>query len=188
MRLIKEVFVWIGSIVIAVVCALAINIFIFQPTEVRGSSMEATLSNQDRVIVSKIIHTLSSEPEYGDIIVIDSRVERRRTLKDDVIESFKYNVFTYYLFDQPEHVFWIKRVIGKAGDELEFHGGKVIRNGTPLEEPYINGPMEYTSSKKIVVPEGHVFVMGDNRNYSKDSRHIGFVPLDHVIGKYVIKY
>jgi len=80
---------------------------------------------------------------------------------------------------------WVKRIIGKAGDKLEFHDGHVYRNGEALQEPYINGTMEYSQKNTITVPEGYVFVMGDNRNHSSDSRFIGPVPVDHVLGKVV---
>jgi len=87
-----------------------------------------------------------------------------------------------------EEIFWIKRVIGKAGDRLEFKNGKVYRDGVPLDEPYVKEPMLYTSDEVIVVPEGHIFVMGDNRNNSFDSRMVGPIPVDHVIGKYIFKF
>jgi signal peptidase I len=184
----KEVISWALHILAAVALALIINIFIFQPTQVQGSSMESTLHERDKVFLNKLSHTFKTVPDYGDIVVIDSRVERERTLKDDVTDSFKYNLISYKLFDEQDEIYWIKRVIGKAGDTLEFKDGKVIRNGKVLEETYINEPMEYSSDEKVVVPENHVFVMGDNRNHSKDSRYIGSIPIDHVIGKYIFKF
>ena len=76
-----------------------------------------------------------------------------------------------------------KRVIGRPGDTLEFKDGHVWRNGEELQEPYTKDPaMNYSRTTPVVVPEGHVFVMGDNRNHSSDSRFIGPVPVDHVLG------
>ena len=78
---------------------------------------------------------------------------------------------------------WVKRVIGRPGDVLEFKDGHVWRNGEQLQEPYTKDTkMNYTRSTSVTVPEGHVFVMGDNRNHSSDSRFIGPVPVDHVLG------
>ena len=80
---------------------------------------------------------------------------------------------------------WVKRVIGRPGDTLAFRDGKVWRNGEPLDEPYINEPMNYSRKDEIKIPEGYVFCMGDNRNHSSDSRFIGPVPVDHVLGKVI---
>ena len=78
---------------------------------------------------------------------------------------------------------WVKRVIGRPGDVLEFKDGHVWRNGEQLQEPYTKDTiMNYTRSTPVTIPEGHVFVMGDNRNHSSDSRFIGPVPVDHVLG------
>ena len=78
-------------------------------------------------------------------------------------------------------------MIGKGGDVLEFKNGHVYRNGGELQEPYINEPMEFTMEGSYTVPEGMVFVMGDNRNHSSDSRFIGPVPIDHVLGKVAVE-
>ena len=93
------------------------------------------------------------------------------------------------LFDKNSqgHNVWVKRVIGKSGDVLEFHDHGVYRNGTRLNEPYVNEPMNFSIEGSFTVPEGTVFVMGDNRNHSSDSRFIGPVPIDHVLGNVVIE-
>lgn len=187
-KVFKEILSWTLHIIIAVACGLAINIFILQPTQVQGISMESTLSQNDRVIINKLMHTLRREPDYGDIVVIDSRVHRPRSIKDDIMDSIKYNAISYFFTGEQEEVLWIKRIIGKEGDVLEFKDGKIFRNNELLDEPYINEPMYPAGNWTVTVPEGHVFVMGDNRNYSKDSRAIGTVPLDHVLGKYLFKF
>jgi signal peptidase I len=145
--------------------------------------MDPTLHDNELIYVSKLSHTFSILPDYGDIVVIDSRIDRKRTMMDDILE----NPLFLLLWGNPgAHTYYVKRVIGKPGDTLEFKNHKVIRNGKVLEEPYIKETMEFVSDDKWVVPENHVFVMGDNRNNSRDSRDIGFVPLDHVMGKKVL--
>jgi signal peptidase I len=177
-KMMAEIRSWVASFGIAFLCALLIGVFVIQPTNVLGHSMDPTLHDEQRIFVSKLSHTFNQEPEYGDIVVIDSRVDRNRTVVDDLVEHPLISLFKA----EENHNFYIKRVIGKQGDVLEFKDNKVYRNGEALDEPYINEQMNYTSSEKIVVPDNHLFVMGDNRNNSKDSRSIGFIPLDHVLG------
>jgi len=111
--------------------------------------------------------------------VINSRVERDRSFYDDVLEL---PVFQFLLGKQ-DRIYYVKRVIGKPGDVIELIDHKFYRNGVELNEPYIKEPLNYSASEKWVVPEDHIFVMGDNRNNSHDSRAIGFIPLDHNMGK-----
>jgi len=177
----KELFDWIYSIVVALFLAMLIHIFLFVPTKVSGESMMPTLENGQYLIVSKISHVLRKMPDYGQIVIIDSRTRRDRSWMDDLTEPMNNYIA---LFDRSKqgHNVWVKRVIGRAGDELGFHDGAVYRNGERLEEPYINEPMEFSMDGTYTVPESCVFVMGDNRNHSSDSRFIGPVPVDHVLG------
>lgn len=182
--ILHEVYEWIYSIVIALAIAMVIHIFLFQPTRVSGESMVPTLHNGEYLIVSKIGHIRGDVPDYGDIVIIDSRVLYDRTWKDDVTEPMN-NYLAFFNHDLQTKNVWVKRVIGRPGDTLAFHDGKVWRNGEPLDEPYINEPMEYSRKDEIQIPEGYVFCMGDNRNHSSDSRFIGPVPVDHVLGKVI---
>lgn len=187
MKLIKELYEWVHSISIAFVIAFLINMFMFQPTTVLGNSMYPTLAEKDYIGLSRVAHTLRQEPQYGDVVVIDSRVHRPRTWRDDAQYSLNAYLGIFSSTAEPSHDYWIKRVIGKPGDVLEFDQGRVIRNGSVLSEPYVKEDMRYKSADKIVVPAGHIFVLGDNRNYSSDSRYIGPVPIDHVLGKMFFK-
>lgn len=187
MKIMNELFDWAYSIVIAFSFALIINAFLFQPTRVEGSSMEPTLQNNDYLFVSKVSHTLGQLPNYNDIVIIDSRVMRERTWKDDLVDPMNTYLAITKLTPESDHHIWVKRVIGRPGDVLEFKNNKVYRNETPLDEPYTKELMRYTSDRKITIPENQVFVMGDNRNNSSDSRFIGPVPLNEVLGKVVFK-
>jgi len=148
---------WIECIFIAVVIAIVIKAFFIETIQVDGSSMVPTLLDGERLIVNKIGYTIG-QPDRGDIVI------------------FKYPA-------DPSLTF-IKRIIGIEGDTVEIKDHKVFVNGQELDEPYI---MEKTLSDypAACVPENTVFVLGDNRNYSKDSRYpdVGFVPLKNVKGE-----
>ncbi|CEH30103.1 Signal peptidase I [Aneurinibacillus migulanus] len=179
MKVVKELRSWMGPIGIGFIASVFISIFVFQPYKVEGHSMDPTLHDQERIYVSKLSHTFSKLPDYGDIVVIDSRVDRDRTFKDSIVE---HPFFQLIAGNTNEEIFYVKRVIGKPGDILEFKNHKVYRNGEAIQEPYIKEAMEFESDKRWVVPDDHIFVMGDNRNNSNDSRNIGFIPLDHFMG------
>lgn len=179
MKWIRELLSWLGSMAAGVLMAFLITLFLFQPSKVHGSSMEPTLMPDERIYISKLPRTFSYEPEYGDIVIIDSRVNEERTFEDDLKDSAIYRWVTNA---RDDHL-WVKRVIGKPGDLIEFRNNQLYRNGVLLEEPYIKEEMKGIEDVKIQVPEGEIFVLGDNRNYSKDSREIGTIPLDHVVGK-----
>lgn len=185
-KFLKELFSWSLHIILAVVLVVIVNTFLVQPTQVQGSSMESTLHNKDRVLINRIPHTLKQDYNYGDIVVIDSRVDRPRKLIDEITLNFKNNLIAFLITHKQENFYWIKRVVGKEGDVLEFGQDFVKRNGKIIEEPYLN-EIAYYSENKITVPKGHVFVMGDNRNVSQDSRHIGTVPIQNVLGKFWFK-
>ncbi len=179
MKLLNRMLSWIFTIGIAFAIALFVGIFIFQPYNVEGHSMDPTLHDQERIYTTKFVHTFSYLPDYGDIVIIDSRIERKRSFRDNVLEN---PIIQLIAGGKDERIFYVKRVIGKPGDVLEFKNHKVYRNGKPLDEPYIKETMNYSSPRKWVVPQKHIFVMGDNRNHSEDSRSIGYIPLDHVLG------
>ncbi len=179
MKLFRKIRSWVGSLAIAYVLSLLIGIFLLQPYRVDGHSMDPTLSDNQRLFVSKLSHTFSYLPDYGDIVIIDSRVNRDRSFMDDVLE----NPLIQLLTRDDDRIYYVKRVIGKPGDVLELSDGQLYRNGERLDEPYIKEEMNAFVGGLWKVPDGHVFVMGDNRNHSDDSRSIGYIPLNHVLGK-----
>lgn len=189
MKLLNIVMEVLSTVLIALVIALLINFFLFQPSTVFGSSMEPTLYEGDFIIMSKLINTFDLEPDYQDIVIIDSQVEHKHSFKDDVIFALKYNKISSLITKQiPEDRYWIKRVIGKSGDLIEIKDGIVFRNGTLLVEPYIKEEMLNFGDIRVVVPKNHIYVLGDNRNHSADSRIIGSVPIENVLGKLIYKF
>lgn len=175
----KEIQGWGFAVGIGFVLSLVIGIFIIQPYKVEGHSMEPTLNDSQRIYAWKLRHTLDKLPEYGDIVIIDSRVNRERSLIDDLKEHPVIKLFSGV---QDEEIFYVKRVIGLPGDKIEIKDGQVYRNGEALHEPYIKEQMEIGPNQVWEIPAEHIFVMGDNRNHSNDSRNIGPVPQDHIMG------
>ena len=162
-RIKSEFLEWGKAIVIALAIVFIIRIFFFTPIVVDGASMEPTLQDDDRMIVTKL-----GEPKRFDVVV----------------------------FHATEEQDFVKRVIGLPGDRIEYKGDTLYINDTPYEEPYLDEAkkevkegvltnsftLRDTPVQSDVVPEGHLFVMGDNRRNSKDSRHIGAIPIDEVVG------
>ena len=155
----KSCFEWMQAIISAVIIVVLILTYAFRMVEVSGSSMEDTLLSEDRVVVTSLFYT----PQPGDIVVI-SHGE---------------------VYDKPI----IKRVIATEGQSLQidFNAGKVIVDGVELDEPYIKNPTTNRGDLEIpsVIPKGKVFVLGDNRAVSQDSRYrvIGLIPVENIIGK-----
>jgi signal peptidase I len=161
----NELWEWTKALLIAVILAAVIRYFLFAPIVVDGLSMMPTLHDQNRMIVNKFSYEVG-QPNRFDIVV----------------------------FHAPEGKDYIKRVIGLPGDRVEYKNDTLYVNGKAYKEPYLDeykkqvtdGPL--TGNFQTTVPKGDLFVMGDNRRFSKDSRHIGPVPISKVIGKTNIVY
>jgi signal peptidase I len=153
----NETWEWVKALGLAILLALVIHQFVFAQFLVDGESMMPTMEHRERLIVNKLVYRFHP-PERGDIIV------------------FQYPA-------DPSKDF-IKRVIGVPGDTIEVRGGKVIRNGEALNEDYL-GELTNGAYGPVPVKPGSLFVMGDNRNNSKDSRDpsVGMVPYDLVVGR-----
>jgi signal peptidase I len=145
------------TVIPAVVIAVIINLFLAQATQVLGQSMEPNLHSTQRVVVEKVTYRFFHGPRRGDVVVIDLDPSNS---KDDML---------------------IKRVIGLPGETIEVRGGEVYVNGEQLEEgwPIRLGGGNYGPK---AIPPLHVFVMGDNRGASNDSRSFGPVHIDSIVG------
>jgi signal peptidase I len=166
----NELLEWIKAIAIAVVLVVVVRWLLFAPFIVDGPSMEPNFWTGERLIVNKILYEFR-QPKTGEVVVFHVPQENRDL---------------------------IKRVIGVAGDTIEYRGDDLYVNGKKVEETYIqeaidqahkndmlyndrNFPSDSTQPNKV--PEGHIFVMGDHRSNSTDSRMLGFIPLKDVIGR-----
>jgi signal peptidase I len=150
---------WIVVVVGAVTIALLVRAFLFQPFWIPSESMEHTLLKQDRVMVNKLSYRLH-DINRGDIIVF-----RRPDSDPNGYENL------------------IKRVMGVGGDTIEGRDGAVWVNGERLDEPYLDPANVITDFGPVTVPAGQLFMMGDNRDDSYDSRFFGTVPVGNVVGR-----
>lgn len=160
---------WIEAAVVSLVCVALVYCFLFRVVGVDGESMQMTLMDQDRLLLTSGYEQVTR----GDIVVIS------RELKPDVTaaDGGGKTVMLEPL---------IKRVIAVGGDTLSIEDGQVYLNGEVLSEPYLNQTTPaFELTGTVTVPEGHVFVMGDNRWDSHDSRwnDIGFVEVGDIVGK-----
>lgn len=168
----RELLEWVEAVVIAVVVALLIRSFIFTVVRVDGHSMDYTLANNDRLIVWR----LGYEPKQGDIVIF----------APDISENENTNTFN--------RIYWVKRVIATGGQhvEIDYSENAVYVDGEKLDEPYLHEvmtpPAAANTITSIDVPEGQVFLMGDNRNQSRDCRYIGPADVDDVVGKAVFRF
>jgi len=156
----KEMKSWIQVIVIALIIGLSIS-YVVKPTVVSGLSMYPTLDNSDYLLMNRLAYVVG-EPQNNDVVVFHANIGN-----GDV---------------------FIKRVIGIEGDSIKISDGKVSVNGKEIKEDYINGAFS-TEDIETIVPKDHLFVMGDNRDNSFDSRYeeLGFVHEKSVIGKVFIR-
>ena len=196
---IKDILEWAYCIIIAVVLALLFRYYIGTPTIVKQPSMYNTLEEGQRLILSRWTRTVKGTYKRGDIITFEAPSQTQMSTFDVdmnnpvAIYDYKPNgifaKFSYYVLEFNK-TSYIKRVIGVAGDHIKIESGKVYLNGQELNEPYLRDGIK-TEQKvftDIIVPENCVFVMGDNRPQSMDSRSFGCIPLEKVESKVVIRF
>jgi signal peptidase I len=177
-------------VLVALVVAILIKTFLVQAFYIPSESMEPTLQQGDRVLVCRIC-THFSAVHRGDVIVFSDPhpgPDQGRGAVGGVLHWLAEGIGVA----QPESPDFIKRVIALPGDTVEINAGVVYVNGNQLHEPYLDPERDTRSFPKRTVPPGMLYVLGDNRANSGDSRFqppegVGLVPIDKVIGKAFVK-
>jgi signal peptidase I len=174
-------------LVIAFAIALLIKTFLLQAFYIPSASMEPTLLVGDRVLVEKVSYRFG-EPQRGDVVVFEKDlrlvgtpggVGQERSPLGRIGDAVR-GLFGFPTGGEQD---FIKRVIAVGGDTIEGRSGIVFLNGEALAEPYLPEGTQTSDFGPTTVPEGMIFVMGDNRGNSDDSRNFGPVPVDTVVGK-----
>ncbi len=159
----KEIMEWIKTIAVSIIIALLITTFIARPTMVKQPSMYPTLHENDYLMLDKLSYRFK-KPEKGDIVVFKTFLKTA----DGTDKAL------------------IKRVIAVAGDTIVVKDGKTYVNDEKLKEDYINGDYD-RGDVDMIIPEGMVFVMGDNRQISYDSRDLGPIEIKSIKGKVLVR-
>ncbi|MGB8956653.1 MAG: signal peptidase I [Tumebacillaceae bacterium] len=159
----KKLIDWVRTLGLAVVVSLLFRAYVVEARWIPSESMQPTFEVGDKLFVDKLSYRIAGF-QRGDIVIFDA--PPASNLGDEAL---------------------IKRVIGLPGDTIKVEGGIVYVNGAALDEPYeLEKPEQDFAETKV--PDQSLFVMGDNRNNSFDSRYWGVVPLDKVIGKAIMTY
>lgn len=180
-----EVLSIIFVLIIAIVTGIIINSTIFRLSVVSNVSMNDTLVAGDRLFINKTAYWKKA-PKRGDIVVF---------IKGEEVGGFFHKIeitltdLVGNFSSQQIKIRLIKRVIGIPGEIIEIKDGEVYIDSLKLNEDYTKGVnLPYRTQGKITVPEGKVFIMGDNRNNSSDSRDFGFVDIKSIEGKAVFRF
>lgn len=158
---------FLETIVVSLAIFAVVYIFLFQPHQVDGQSMEPNFHNGEYILTDKISYRIH-KPNRGDVVVFHS--------------------------PQDEKVDFIKRIVGIPGDTIKVSAGHIYLNGIKLNESYVNDPGKVLAGRflregaEIEVPLGQYFVMGDNRNHSSDSREWGLVTSGGIVGRAFFRY
>ena len=201
----KDILEWVYCILIAIVIVLIIKGFIGVPTVVKQASMYPTLKQNERLWLNRWGATFNKMPKRGDIITFEAPNTKKGTTALDInhidfskpIAPYEYkpeNIFAKFTYNVLEigKVSYIKRVIGLPGEHVEIKDGGVYINGEKLQEDYLQ---DYVVTEPvgglyidIVVPDNCVYVLGDNRPDSKDSRVFGCIPVERIESKAVFRF
>ena len=188
--ILREVLDWVICFAIAFVVYLLINYFFICAPTVKQQSMHPTIKNNEKVLTIRP-WMKGSKFEYGQIITFEAPIDNKLYIdSNETLYTAQYENYTgitlfLYNFLDVNKVSYIKRVIGLPGDHIVIKDGMVYRNDERIEEPYLremNTEIQEQEYADVIVPENTVYVMGDNREQSKDSRSFGCIPYSRVNG------
>ncbi len=166
-------FLIVGALIVAVI----VKSFLVQVFWIPSGSMEETLQIGDRVIVNKLAYRIG-DPSRGDVVVFEPVTFEQ----ESVVRKVSRNLLESIGLRTPQSDL-IKRVIGLPGETVEIRDNSIYVDGTPIDEPYLRVDLVMADQGPWSVPEGHYFVMGDNRNSSNDSRVFGAIERDRIVGR-----
>jgi signal peptidase I len=175
-------------VITAVVIAVLLRAFVAQAFRIPSASMEPQLLVGDRVVVSRLAYDLHA-PRRGDIVVFDCppRAGCAPVEEHSMPVRALQTLAEALLLRQPEVEEFIKRVIALPGETVEAHDGAVYVNGRRLIEPYLPAGTSIGDFEPVKVPDGHLWVMGDNRTNSSDSRVFGPIDADTIVGRAILR-
>ena len=202
--ILREIIEWLICIILAVVLLLFIRYYIGTSTIVKQNSMSTTLLPDERLWLNRLSRTMKKMPERGDIVTFEAPSVIRVNKEEYKNPVATYNnepqglleKFSHYVLEDGK-ISYIKRVIALPGEYIEIKNGNVYIDGKRLEEDYlqegivtemVQGNTENTFFTDFTVPENCVFVMGDNRTGSIDSRSFGCIPLEKMEGIVVFRF
>ena len=200
MKILKRLYIWIRIILVWITCAaviLPVKHYVFAIMLVKNTSMYPTLKDNEFVLVNRTRRLTLTEYEVGDIIMFEAPTDTKTAEElvfGNPIAVYDYepegtlNRIIYYGLEATK-LSYVKRIVAVGGDVVEFRDSKVYVNGEELEEDYLP---EGTITEPIVfywirVPEGCVYVLGDNREKSLDSRRFGCIPVEKIEGKVLFR-
>lgn len=182
---IREIIEWIFTMGITIIVTLFIVANIFSITQVKGKSMEPTFLDGERVINYKLGYNFT-DPKRSEIIIVNT-FESKNGIISNVINEAKdiMDNISYKFTKKSEVKYIIKRIIAIPGDTIDIRDGSVYLNDNKLEESYIKGQTFENSdfSYPLDIPVNKVFVLGDNREHSLDSRGLGLIDYEQIKGK-----
>lgn len=167
-------------IFIALILAVVIKTFIVQAFFIPSGSMLETLQLDDRVLVSKLSYVWG-DPDHGDVVVFDD--PRGVAAEEESVPARLWRNLAESIGIRTPQSEFIKRIIGIGGDTVEARDGVVYVNGEAIDEPYLPSYAVTDDFTIVEVPAGDVFVMGDNRSDSVDSRSFGTIPEEEIVGR-----
>lgn len=179
---VREAGSWLLCIAGPLLSVMVLTSTVFAITTVNQESMQPGLVQGDVLYCSRAVG-VGRPPAYGDVVLFYADGRLRSGFLSDLGERFADLSDTFRSLTDRRNIRYVKRVIGLPGDEIDIVDGRVVRNGEVLDEPFVRGDtLRKGMTVPVVVPDGALFLLGDNREFSRDSREIGMIDIRSVEG------